>query len=75
MPQVIDQPPAELVNRPSPDVQLVLSVSVVTTAAAGSSDIPFFIVPSNDEPFVLGEDHPALVSAWDNDDDAIFDEL
>lgn len=72
---VIEQPPAELVNKPSADVQLITSVSVVTTAAAGSTVTPFFVAPSDDEPFVVGEDHPALVSGWDNDDAAVFDTL
>jgi hypothetical protein len=26
-------------------------------------------------PYLKGEDYPALVEIWDNDDDSIFDEL
>jgi len=53
----------------SKDKKLV-AVSVQNNVA-GSSDITFFIY----EPFLRGEDYPALVHIWDNKDDDIFDNL
>lgn len=52
---------------------LVVSVQSV---AAGSVDMAV-IYQSNisDEPFIQGEDYPALVRAWDNKNDDIFDIL
>ena len=48
----------------------VVAVSV-ESHEAGSSDITFFVYA----PFLQGEDYPALVQAWDNKDDDIFDSL
>lgn len=59
------------------DMQVVESedksiVSVLLQSnVAGSSDIAFFIY----QPFLRGEDYPALVQVWDNRDDDIFDNL
>ena len=53
-------------------------VAVSASIIAGNSDIKYFIYrpsPRNDEPFLKGEDYPALVKAWDNEDDKIFDTL
>jgi len=51
------------------DKQL-LAVTVENNVA-GSADITFFIY----EPVLRGEDYPALVRAWDNEGDDIFDNL
>ena len=52
--------------------------SVPTSNAAGSGDITFFVyqsLPRIDGPFLKGEEYPALVEAWDNEDDKVFDTL
>jgi len=73
--RVIEQAPAQLVSNTYADVYIVTSISVVTTASVGSSSVPYFIVPNDEDPHVVGEEHPALVSAWDNDDDDVYDTL
>jgi hypothetical protein len=52
----------------SKDKQLV---AVSAPNVAGSSDITLFVY----RPFLQGEDYPALVHAWDNKDDDIFDNI
>lgn len=54
----------------------IVAVSVESNVA-GSSDITFFVYQPLriDTPFLRGEDYPALVQTWDNDDDNIFDTL
>ena len=54
----------------------IVAVSVQSNEA-GSSDITFFIYQPLriDTPFLRGEDYPALVQAWDNKYDDIFDNL
>ena len=47
------------------------SRAVVTVTAAGSDEVRLFPFA----PFLRGEDYPALVRVWDNDDDAIFDTM
>ena len=57
--------------------KLIQAVSLQSNVA-GSSDITFFIykpLPRADAPFLHGEDYPALVKAWDNKEDDIFDTL
>jgi hypothetical protein len=62
---------------PTKDIQVVESedkrlLSILNPKTeAGSSDITFFIY----EPCLQGEDYPALVQAWDNKDDDIFDNI
>ena len=46
------------------------SRAVVTVTEAGSDQVRFFVIA-----FLRGEDYPALVRVWDNDDDAVFDTL
>lgn len=48
----------------------VVAVSVQETAA-GSADITFFYY----QPFLRGEDYPALAQVWDNKEDGIYDTL
>ena len=53
------------------------SRAVVTVTEAGSDQVRFFMVaplPAQ-APFLRGEDYPALVRVWDNDDDAVFDTM
>jgi hypothetical protein len=53
------------------------STAVVTVTEAGSDQVQFFVkapLPV-EEPSLRGEDYPALVRVWDNDDDAIFDTM
>jgi hypothetical protein len=47
------------------------SMAVVTVTTAGSDEVRVVVVA----PFLRGEDYPALVRVWDNDDDAIFDTM
>lgn len=49
------------------------SVTVLTQTVAGSIEVRFLIIQA--PPFLRGEDYPALVRVWDNDDDAVFDSL
>jgi hypothetical protein len=52
------------------------SGAVVTVTEAGSEEVRVFVIPPLAEaPFLRGEDYPALVRVWDNDDDAIFDTM
>jgi len=53
------------------------SRAVVTVTEAGSDQVHLFMVAPlpAEAPFLRGEDHPALVRVWDNDDDAIFDTM
>ena len=53
----------------------LMQAVIVDKLVAGSSDITYFIFRPTirDRPFLQGEDYPALVKAWDNKDDAIFD--
>jgi hypothetical protein len=52
------------------------SGAVVTVTEAGSEEVHVFVVaPPAEAPFLRGEDYPALVRVWDNDDDAIFDSM
>jgi hypothetical protein len=46
------------------------SRAVVTVTEAGSDEVRYFVVAS-----LRGEDYPALVRVWDNDDDAVFDTM
>lgn len=71
--------------------QLTTSVTVITSTPAGGLDviywgqIPFgikvgamtLVTVAATDPItaVRGEDYPALVEAWDNSSDAIFDDL
>ena len=61
--------PKDIQVEESEDKQLV-AVSLQSNVA-GSSDITFFVY----QPFLRGEDYPALVHAWDNKDDDVFDSL
>jgi len=45
-----------------------------------STDSPFVLIVGNiafapPRPYLRGEEYPALVKVWDNNDDAIFDAL
>ena len=53
------------------------SGAVVTVTVAGSEEVLVLVVAPLpvDAPFLRGEDYPALVRVWDNDDDAIFDSM
>ena len=53
------------------------SGAVVTVTAAGSEEVLVLVVAPLPvgAPFLRGEDYPALVRVWDNDDDAIFDSM
>ncbi|MBN2456549.1 MAG: hypothetical protein JXB29_08475 [Sedimentisphaerales bacterium] len=54
----------------------IVSVFVQRTIAGSSDTTTFFFKPLKTTiPFLRGEDYPALVQAWDNDDDNIFDKL
>ena len=48
----------------------VIAVSV-QALEAGSPFVDYYIY----EPFLSGEDYPALVRIWDNQEDAIYDTL
>ena len=47
----------------------------VPDTVAGSADVAWFILNVPDEPYLRGEDYPALVKIWDNEEDAIYDNL
>ena len=53
------------------------SRAVVTVTEAGSDQVHLFIIAPlpTGAPFLRGEDYPALVRVWDNDDDAVFDTM
>jgi hypothetical protein len=53
------------------------SRAVVTVTAAGSDEVRDFVIAPlpAETPFLRGEDYPALVRVWDNDDDAVFDTM
>lgn len=53
------------------------SRAVVTVTEAGSDQVHFFVVAPlpAEASFLRGEDYPALVRIWDNDDDGIFDTM
>ena len=53
------------------------AVVTVTAAETGSDQVRFFIIAplTAEAPFLRGEDYPALVRVWDNDDDAVFDTM
>jgi hypothetical protein len=67
---------------------LVTTITVATEAAAGTPDViywgamplgmsmqaPVTIAPPANT-FLSGEDYPALVAVWDNESDAIFDQI
>jgi hypothetical protein len=53
------------------------SRAVVTVTEAGSDQVHFIVIAPlpAEAPFLRGEDYPALVRVWDNDDDAVFDTM
>ena len=54
------------------------SMAVVTVTEAGSADVSIYVYPgpvTTELPYLRGEDYPALVRIWDNDDDATFDTM
>jgi len=78
MAPLIDLEKPQLIYSRSKEVTLAeSSVAVVTVTEAGSEDVHVFVVAplSAEPPFLRGEDYPALVRVWDNDDDAIFDTM
>jgi len=73
--------PGEMKVIESRDGQRV-TVSVdffVGSITSGNSDAFYYVYPAPilhaQEPFLCGEDYPALVHVWDNKDDDIFDNL
>jgi hypothetical protein len=71
MAPVIDLEKPRLIYSRSKEVTLAESSgAVVTVTEAGSEEVRVFVVGS-----LRGEDYPALVRVWDNDDDAIFDTM
>jgi len=78
MAPVIDLEKPRLIYSKSKKVTLAESSgAVVTVAKAGSEEVRVFVIGSLpvEAPFLRGEDYPALVRIWDNDDDAIFDTM
>jgi hypothetical protein len=78
MAPLIDLEKPRLIYSRSKEVTLAESSgAVVTVTEAGSEDVHVFVVASlpTEAPFLRGEDYPALVRIWDNDDDAIFDTM
>lgn len=71
MTQVIELEQATLVEAADRGTRVVISISVATTSSAGNSALNTFDVRTS----LDGEAYPALVAVWDNDDDAVFDEL
>ena len=53
------------------------SGAVVTVTEAGSEEVQVFVLAPLpvQTAFLCGEEYPALVRVWDNDDDAIFDTM
>ena len=60
-----------LLENESLDKRLVAVSVRATSAGSDYANIAYFIW----QPFLRGEDYPALVNVWDNKDDDIFDEL
>jgi hypothetical protein len=78
MAPVVDLEKPRLIYAESKEVTLAESSgAVVTITEAGSEEVRVFVVGSLpvEAPFLRGEDYPALVRVWDNDDDAIFDTM
>jgi len=78
MAPVIDLEKPRLIYSKSKKVRLAESSgAVVTVTAAGSEEVLVHVVAPlpAEAPFLRGEDYPALVRIWDNDDDAIFDTM
>ena len=78
MAPLIDLEKPRLIYSRSKEVTLAQSSgAVVTVTEAGSEDVRVFVVAPlpAETPFLRGEDYPALVRVWDNDDDAIFDTM
>ena len=38
-------------------------------------EIKYFICSLPEEPYLLGEDYPALFQVWDNEEDEVYDTL
>ena len=78
MAPVVDLEKPRLIYAESKEVTLAESSgAVVTITEAGSEEVRVFVVGylPVEAPFLRGEDYPALVRVWDNDDDAIFDTM
>ena len=45
----------------------------IAEAVAGSADVTFFTRDPTSEPFLRGEDYPALAQVWDTKEDDIYD--
>ena len=78
MAPLIDLEKPRLIYSRSKEVTLAESSgAVVTVTEAGSEDVLVFVVAplAVERPFLRGEDYPALVRVWDNDDDAVFDTM
>ena len=75
MAPVIDLEKPRLIYSRSKEVTLAESSGAVVTVT--EAEVRVSVVGSLlvEAPFLRGEDYPALVRVWDNDDDAIFDTM
>ena len=70
--QAIEFEKARIVERSS-EVTLEASVAVLTETTAGSLEVVYYIAT---EPAALdGAAYPSLAAVWDNEEDAVFDNL
>ena len=54
------------------DFIMIAVTPALSQAGTAETNTSFFIF---DEPFLRGEDYPALVRIWDNEEDDIYDNL
>jgi hypothetical protein len=75
MAPVIDLEKPRLIYSRSKEVTLAESSGAVVTVAEAEVRVAVVGPLLVEAPFLRGEDYPALVRVWDNDDDAIFDTM
>lgn len=72
MPEVVELQKPVLVQTDSGKLEMHFSSSTISDSVAGSADVHYYFY---DDHALKGEDYPALVRVWDNDDDAIYDAI
>ena len=75
MAPVIDLEKPRLIYSRSKEVTLAESSGAVVTVTEAEVRVSVVGSLPVEAPFLRGEDYPALVRVWDNDDDAIFDTM
>ncbi len=78
---VFEQEKARIVSSATAGVALITSVTVVSQGATDAHSVvtmTYATVATTSQPVVnplRGEEYPSLVAIWDNDDDAIYDQI